>query len=72
MVDGVKADPTNGNQIAWGAAEVFILAELVGGLIFWACTAVGAVVFGSSGSSHRRSSGNRQVEYNWERMRNLP
>lgn len=33
VVDGIKASPTNGSDIAWGLAKVFVLAEAAAGAI---------------------------------------
>lgn len=32
VVTGINADPANGKTIAWGLAQVLVLAELIGSL----------------------------------------
>lgn len=75
MVDGAKADPTQGGRIVWGAFEFFMLAEGVGGLIFWICTLVAAAI-GFKRASRRQSMLSRksplgssawQTEHDWNR-----
>lgn len=46
VVEGVKADPVNGELIAWGIAKAVVLAEFVGGLIFFFLSFVGLLCFG--------------------------
>ena len=48
VVDGAKATPTNGGMIAWGLAKSVLLAEIVGGAIFFVVSGIGAAIFGSS------------------------
>jgi len=69
IVDGAKADPTNARQIAWGVAEVFVLASLCGTLIAYAFGFVGYLCFGAEKPRRYNAGGSaRQVERNWERI----
>lgn len=70
MVDGAKANPTDGGRIAWGAAQVFILAELSAGLVLLICWGL-AALFGfrepRRRNQYRGGKSARQVEVEWER-----
>jgi hypothetical protein len=45
FIDGIKADPTNGEDVAWGIAKVFVLAEVVAGLIVMAGAGVAYLIW---------------------------
>lgn len=45
VVDGIKADPTNGEAIAWGLAKVFILAEAAAFAIVMAGWGLAALIW---------------------------
>lgn len=51
IVDGAKADPTDGVRIFWGIIQLCALAAPVGWIIFFIFAAVGAGIASSGGSS---------------------
>lgn len=53
IVEGVKATPVDSGLIAWGAAEVFILASFVGTVIAYAFGFVAFLCFNAGPRSHR-------------------
>jgi hypothetical protein len=68
VIDGAKADPTNGGLIAWGLVKSMLLAETVGALIFWSCAATGTALFGWGGTSAKpgqNAGTSRQIEARW-------
>lgn len=60
IVNGVKATPTDGGEIAWGVAKVFVLSELTGGLIMLVTFLVAAAIGGSDSVFGRRRSSFRR------------
>lgn len=70
VVDGVKAEPTDGVRIFWGIVQFFALAAPAGWIIFFVFAAVGAGIASSgesnnSGASPLGSSAfSREFEWN--------
>ena len=69
VIEAAKAEPVQSSQLAWGLVKAFLLAEIVGYAIFWACSLVGRSLFVSDTNS-RVSGGrsNRSVEFEWEQF----
>lgn len=71
VVDGAKADPTQPWQIVLGLAQFFILCPLafsaLVSIVIWLVKPTD-----SSGYPRPESSGNRQVERNWEKLMSQP
>lgn len=51
VVDGAKAEPTDGVRIFWGIIQFFALAAPIGWVIFFIFAAVGAGIASSGGSN---------------------
>lgn len=68
IINGIKETPANANTIAWGIAEVFVLASACGTLIAYAFGFVGAMCFGIEKKHKITNITSREVERNWERI----
>jgi hypothetical protein len=55
IINGATAASVDAGMIAWGAIQVFILAELLGGLIFTAGFLLAAAIGGSDSEFARRA-----------------
>ena len=65
IIDGAKADPTDGGLIAWGVVKAFILSGLVGGAVIWV-SAILAAVIGDKPRPQRRPTA-KQTQRNFDR-----
>ena len=54
VVDGAKANPTDGGQIAWGLVKALILPEITGWIIFIVVAGLGGLLLGWDRSPRRR------------------